>query len=237
VEVEKTVTTAVTAAVQGAYTVTKSETFFQDPMQDTVVVTTIPYDQYTYRIVSHPNPEAIGKEFILSVPREPRTFQVERSFYNANVLDASSRIGDSVFTHTIGDPTTYPTDADRNTILNRFGGFQDGPRDVDLAGSRNATIDVAQETGASTTLAVSYEKTLKVTGGNVMGGYSVGSESTATLGFTIGSSTTYSGTVGAVDPTSGAFNSNDLYAWGIMAYTQDVHESGQQFQVINYWVE
>ncbi len=237
VEYEETVTASVTAAVQGAYTVTKSETFFQDPMQDTVVITTIPYDQYTYRVVSHPNPEAIGKEFVLSVPREPRTFQVERGFYNDNVLDESSKIADSVFSHSIGDPSSYPTDSDRASLLSRFGGFEDGPRDVDLAGSRNATIDVSQEVGASTTLAVSYEKTLKVTGGNVMAGFTVGAEAAATLGFTVGSSTTYSGTVGALDPTSGAFDADNLYAWGLMAYTQDSHESGQEFQVINYWVE
>ncbi len=236
-EYEQTITASVTAAVQGAYTVKKSEIFSQDPMQNTVIITTIPYDQYTYRVVSHPNPDAVGKEFIFSVPREPRTIQVEQGFYNDHVLEAKSRIGTSVFTHTIGDPRSYPTLFEKNSILGQFGGFETGPNDVDLAGSRNATIEVAKEVGASITLAVGYETSLKLTGGNVMTGFSVGAEVESTLGYTIGESTTYAGNVGGVDPGSDQFNPDSTYKWGLMAYAQDNHESGQGFQVINYWVE
>jgi hypothetical protein len=237
VEFEQTVTASVTAAVQGAYTVTKSETFNQDPLEDTVVITTVPYDQYTYRVVSHPEADAIGKAFVLSVPRSPRTFQVERGFYNANVADASTRIADSVFTHLIGDPASYLTRSQKDSLLSRFGGFEDGPRDVDLTGSRTNSIDVATEVGASVTLAVGWERTLKVTALGVMNGYSVGAEASSTLGYTVGTSTAYTGTVGGMDPTSTQFSADNLYSWGLLAYTQDSHESGQSFQVINYWVE
>ncbi|MEM7292642.1 MAG: hypothetical protein AAF420_04475 [Pseudomonadota bacterium] len=66
--------------------------------------------------------------------------------------------------------------------------------------------------------------------------FNVGAEASATFGYSVGSATEYRGTVGAADPTHPNFDADNLYSWGIFAYTQDVHESGQEFQVINFWV-
>ncbi len=232
-----------TAAVNGSYTVTKSYFYTTGPLEDTVVVTTIPFDQYTYRVVSHPNPDAVGSTFVLSVPREPKTFQVNRTFYNSSVLDPDARIDASVFTHTLGNPSSYPTVSQKNSLLSRYGGYQFGPRDVGptVGGQTGVSIDVSQEVGASTTLAIGWEKTVKVTakagGAESMAGFSVGAEASATLGVSVGTGTSYSGSVGEIDPFDPNFDPDSLYSYGIFAYTQDQHASGQEFQVINYWVE
>jgi len=42
-------------------------------------------NRYTYTIISDPHPEIVGKTTTISVPREPVTLMVERSFYNSRI--------------------------------------------------------------------------------------------------------------------------------------------------------
>ena len=238
IEYEETISASVTAAVQGAYTVERSYFYETGALEDTVVVTTVPFDRYTYEVVQHPNPNAVGTAFVLSVPRAPRTFQVERAFYNASVEDAASRIGDDVFAHTLGDPSSYPSAAEKDTLLRRFDGLEFGSRDVGIGtGVTGVEIDVSSEIGASATLAVGWERSVRVTGGGVMSGFSVGAEVSSTLGYSVGEGTSYGGNVGELDQSAPNFSPDNLYSYGMMAYTQEGHASGQEFQVINYWTE
>ena len=84
----------------------RSITFTTGSMEDAVVFTTLPYDRYTYTIVSDPHPELVGQTMTISIPREPITLMVERSFYNEHVAPGAIKIDDSVFKHAIGDRTT-----------------------------------------------------------------------------------------------------------------------------------
>ena len=56
----------------------------------------------------------------------------------------------------------------------------------------------------------------------------------ATLGFSVGESTEFKGTVGGLDPDT--FDPADQYDYGMFSYVYE-HPGGQQFKVINYWVE
>ena len=234
VEVEETTTVSVTAAIQGSYTVTKSVVYTTGPLEDTVVFTTVPYDQYTYTIVSHPEPEAVGKTIVISVPREPITLQAERDFYNSKVVDSGPKIDSSVFTHQLGNSATYPTRAEKNSLLNRNAGLEFGPQSVGAgSGSTSLELEVDKQIGGSVTMAVAWERSVKTTAAGVMGGFSVGAEASATLGYAVGTQTSYGGTVGEITPDNFADNQ---YEYGLFSYVQD-HNSGQSFQVINYWVE
>ena len=73
---------------------------------------------------------------------------------------------------------------------------------------------------------------MKATSGVAFAGFSVGYGVEAALSFTSGSQTTFSGTVGSI---SAADYAENAYAWGIFTYAQQ--EAGQEFEVINYWVE
>ncbi|HEY0469748.1 MAG TPA: VCBS repeat-containing protein, partial [Polyangiaceae bacterium] len=80
IEIEATATVAATATRGTSYSLEKSVTFTTGSMEDGVVFTTIPYDRYTYTIISDPRPELVGQTTTISVPREPVTLMVERSF-------------------------------------------------------------------------------------------------------------------------------------------------------------
>ena len=56
-----------------------------------------------------------------------------------------------------------------------------------------------------------------------------------TLKVTNGDTTSYSGSVGAIPPEK--FVPPNPYQWGMFTYVETDAASGQQFEVVNYWVE
>ena len=117
-----------------AYTVTKRIVYTTDPVEDTVIFTTIPLDQYTYEVTSHPDPELVGSKVVISLPREPIEVQVERERYNANVVTGGPMIDELVFGHTPGVLSSYLSSADKNDLLSEFDGFDVGPAAVGNSG-------------------------------------------------------------------------------------------------------
>ena len=97
----KSITATASASAGAAYTVEKSRTFTTGSLEDGVVFTTIPYDRYTYSVLSHPDPDLVGTTVIVSLPREPIILKVDREFYNANVIESSIQIDDRIFDHTV----------------------------------------------------------------------------------------------------------------------------------------
>lgn len=216
-----------------SYTVTKSEVFTTGSLEDSVVFTSIPYDTYTYRILSHPDPELLGGTVTVALPREPLLLKVEREFYNEHITDSSTEIGSNVFDHAVGDVSTYPSASRKNELLNRFGGLENGPQSVGQGtGSTGLELDVSDEVSEGKSLAIDYEISVDVTVGPALAGYTVGSGRESSVQITSGESTTYSVTVGDIDAAN--FTANQ-YSYGIFTYVQEVE--GQEFEVINFWVE
>lgn len=233
VEVEQTVGASLTAEASLGYELTRTLTYTTGAMEDTVIATVMPYDQYTYRILAHPvYPDLVGEEMVVSLPRRPRTIQIERQFYNDSIIGEGVIVDDSVFSHTIGNPRSYPGGA-----ISGFGALSFGPFDVGIStGSQTVEISESVVAGVSASVSVSYETTVKATSGAVMRGFSVGQETTATLGVSVGSSVSFAGTVGDFLPA--ASNDDGLeYSFGISVYQQSASSQDRPFQVINYWVE
>ena len=127
------------------YTLTTSVAYETGSLEDTVICTVTPLDQYLYEVVSDEDPANEGSTVVLSLPREPITLQVERSFFNENVA-AEDRIGDEVFRHAIGDPASYPTKAEKNGLLDSFVGMETGPTSVGQGtGATSLGIEVATD--------------------------------------------------------------------------------------------
>lgn len=234
VEVERSVGLSLRAEASLGYELTRTVTYTTGPMEDTVVATIIPYDQYTYKILSHPvYPQLVGQDMVISLPRSPRTIQIERRFYNDSLVGTGTKIDANVFAHTIGNPKSYPT---RSQMLARSGATRLGPQSVG-ASSGNQSVEIAESTvgGFTTTVGVSFETSVKATGGKVMAGFSVGSTTEASLGFTVGSQVSFAGTVGDMPPAT--FSLDKAYKFGMFVYQQDPAGSQRPFQVINYWVE
>ena len=239
VEMRKTVSATASAWAGAAYTVEKTVTYTSGSLEDAVVFTSIPYDIYRYDIVSHPDPELVGMQVVIRVPREPVTMIAERTFFNAALPSGATPIGGNVFDHTPGDVSSYPSASRKNALRSQYGGFMGlgflefGPTGVGQgSGDTELEIAVSNEISAGGSLGIEYEKSVEATAGVGIAGFSVGYGAEAALSITSGSQTTYTGIVGSISAADFAANA---YAWGIFTYVQAV--GGQRIEVINYWVE
>jgi hypothetical protein len=233
VEMRKTVTATASAWAGAAYTVEKTVTYTSGSLEDAVVFTSIPYDIYRYDIVSHPDPTLVGMQVVIRVPREPVTMIAERGFFNDALPAGATPIAGNVFDHTPGDVASYPSTSRKNLLRAQYGGIEFGPSGVGQGGGdTELEISVSTEISAGGSLGIEYEKTVEATAGVGIAGFSVGYGAEAALSITSGSQTTYTGIVGSIATADFAANA---YQWGIFTYVQGV--GGQEFEVINYWVE
>ena len=76
--------------------------------EDAVVFHVIPFDVYYYKIMSSPDPTDVGNLVTINVPRALNTYKVPVALYNATILNGA-QVGPDVITHTVGDPSSYPS--------------------------------------------------------------------------------------------------------------------------------
>jgi hypothetical protein len=221
-------------------------------------------DQYIYTVVSHPDPSLIGEKIVVNMPRTPITLQVEREFYNQQVVDGSFKVDSNVFLHKPGDLDSYPDEADADALIETGGLGHLGPLGelVDAAGealgpiadrslgnglkaSKQATVGqgggqtsteirFSEQTTYRAGAEIDYQLEAETTGGVVVGG-SVGGSVEAGLSWGSSSSTIYRGTVGSID---GSNFSENVYSFGIFTYVYNYgNPDKQQFEVINFWVD
>ncbi|MEO0603379.1 MAG: hypothetical protein AAF211_18210, partial [Myxococcota bacterium] len=232
VEVLSSVETSVGRTLGETYALTKRVVHTTGPLEDSVLFTTIPMDQYTYTITSHPNPELIGGEIVVSTPRTPIEALVTRELYNTSILEPELAIDERVFSHVEGDPRSYPTTADRDALLGRFEGLQSPEVDVGQGGGNSVVeISVFEEQSVGSSYGVSYSLDLKATAGSVVAGASVGWSAGNTVSYASGEESLYQGKVANLDAQSFI---DDGYAYGMFTYIYDV--GGRQFEVLDYWV-
>jgi hypothetical protein len=237
VEVLATLQARASAIRSSAYRVTKRIVYTTGPIEDTVIFTTIPLDQYTYEITSHPDPELIGSKVVISLPREPIEVQVERERYNANVVTGGPAIDAGVLGHTPGQPKTYPTASDKDALLSEFQGLEFGPAAVgNSGGSSELSINVATDSGLGVGYGVDFDLAVKGTVGVVVAGFGVGFSADKSLQIIHGEESEYAGTVADMNLPTAEFGQN-RYSWGIFTYIYDDPVSDQDYEIINYWVE
>jgi VCBS repeat protein len=242
IEAIATVKAKASLITSAAYTYTERVEYTTGPIEDSVIFTSIPYDRYTYTITSSPDPELIGAKVVVSMPRSPVTLQVERSFYNANVQHGGPKIDSSVFTHSAGNPASYPSVGTKDSLMTRYTGFtptqwafEIGPKAVGQGGGNIIQeINVAIESGLGTAVGIEAEFAAQATVGVLITGFSVGVSFESSLQVIRGRESIYRGSVASF-PSE--FFSENAYNWGLFTYVMDDHASEQQFEVINYWVE
>ena len=234
-EMRGTVTSTLTATLGAALSRTDTITFATGPIEDTVIFTSVPVDRYTYRVVSHPDPVMVNAAVSVDIPRDPVTIMVERGFFNASVSPGAIQIDERVFQHTVGDPRSYPTRGQKQQLLGQYRGFESALQNVGQgAGTRTVEIAIGRELSAGASLGLGFETEVSATAGTVLAGYSVGTELTASLRIAYGEATIYGGTVSNIDASNFAANA---YSFGLFSYVYTDPSNGQQFQVLNYWVE
>ena len=110
---------------------------------------------------------------------------------------------------------------------------QGGTTEVAIALTREATtaagfaVDTSVEVETTVTVAA-IPQFLTI---SAMGGFTIGMGAGRTLRYTTGKSTEYVGRVGSIP--SGEFG----YSFGLFTYIHDDAATGQEFEVLNYWVQ
>ncbi len=223
-----------------AYTLKKTVLYETGAIEDSVILTVIPFDVYTYKILSHPDTSLKGTDVIVSLPREPITTLVTLEFYNSIVDDDKYKIGSDVFPHITADPSSYLSAAEKNSLLNRYDGIESTEVSVGQ-GTGQTTATISEFTTTTRGKSYDFDVSLDVRatgglfGGYVIGGFSTGGGESSSFEVSRGNETIYQGSVGNI--STAAFNAGDDYNWGLFSYFYDNHSSGQTFEVLNYWVD
>ena len=217
-----------------AYTLTKRLVYTTGPIEDTVIFTTIPHDQYTYTVLSHRDPELIGAKIVISLPRSPIELQVSRDYYNAHIRDGL-KIDEAIFRHAAGDPRSYPTASEKDRLLARHGGFAVGPQAVGQGGGlQTLEINVHEVSGGGVSWGAEFNLDVKATAGALVTGFSVGAGEERSLRINHGKESSY---VGSVTNLSEAELAKHGYQFGLFTYVYEEPDSGRQLEVVHYWVE
>ncbi len=232
----KATATATANSIKGSgYSYTSSIVYTTGTQEDAVIFTTVPQDQYTYAVVSHPDPTLIGKEIVVSLPRSTITLMVEREFYNSHVPDGAPQIDSSVFEHTIGDVASYPSVAEKDTILSATEGLQTPAQSVGQGGGTvEIGLSVGTELSEGNALAMGWQADVETTLGGLVHGFSVGASVSNSLTVTSGDLSSYTGSIGSLPADQFADNQ---YSYGLFTYVHEDPTTLQQYEVVNYWVE
>jgi hypothetical protein len=216
---------------------------------------------HTYTVASHPNPALVGTKMTIKIPQTPKLISLTLDYYNANT--SGIKISRDLVQHTPYDLSSYPTKADVakilattsvtlgdgstvGTIITPFGPAM-GPFLVGQgSGTKSAQVSVSNDFTMSQSITLNVDASAKAIAGGfkagVTGGFSIG----GFFDYSFSTSTTFSGTVGAIPADAYAANQ---YSWGIFAYRQilcDPYTGAidpaaakpmQNFTVVNYWVE
>lgn len=242
--VKATFSAAVSHSRADTYTLEKHVVYATGPLEDGVVFSTVPYDRYVYRILQHADSTLVGHLVNVNLPRQPIVQLVERSYFNSVQAPGAFQVDGRVFQHTVGDPRTYPTPAERDQLVQSFGGkdLENGPVSVGQGGgSTSVDIDVSHAHSVGGALEVGFSVDVEAVGATILGGFSVGVGREAAFTWTSESSTSYSASVGNIaDP---ADFRNYGYQYGLFSY---VYVEGDpstprteraQFEVIDFWVQ
>jgi hypothetical protein len=204
--------------------------------EDSVLCTVTTLDRYIYRVIAHPNPDAVGELVNMDVPRgAPQSFQVERSYYNTHVAGQDSRIGPEVLGHTIGDPYSYPDEAEKDRLVQNRKGVATASRSVGVgeAGATEVSLSLANDTTDSEFKSWGVELTVKTTVAAIKIGGTFSASKGSEWSWSSGSETAFSGTVGTIHPDAFAANG---YQFGLVAYWHSDAGQGVGFQVVTFYV-
>jgi len=189
-------------------------------------------ERYEYEVLGGGEPGLIGTKMTIDVPVDARVYKWTVPYYNESLGAEGSPIPEELLPHTVGDPSSYPTPAERDAKKPLFR----SPDAVSVGqgtGTNAATIELTQENTQGTSLTTSSTLGGSV-GAFVKAEYSHSWNDTSSYSVTTGIDTTYEGTVG--DIQARADYTQYLYSFGLFVYPATL-AAGEQIQVIEYWTE
>jgi hypothetical protein len=211
----------------------RSLSYTTAPGEDLVVFTAIPFDVYYYTIRSSNDAAEVGTKITINVPRKPQTIAADPAFFNAHVGPNGPIVDESVLRHTLGEPYSYPTAADRDRLTNVEGGAIGLVATVPESGTATSTLQLGKTKGSGTSASIDVTFSWEVSGAS---GPTVGGSAGFHYGYSYQVSTTkttlFEGTVGAIPAKRFA---DHIYSFGLMTYPSSI--DGKGFLMLDYWVE
>ncbi|MCB9610165.1 MAG: VCBS repeat-containing protein [Polyangiaceae bacterium] len=218
------------------YTTTRTLTYETGPLEDSVVLTVLPMDIYTYEILAHPDPTLVGRPIEVRIPRDVITMMTTVEFYNEHRLEGSRAIDSEIFAHTAGDPSTYPNLSERAELVASYTAIigdeattgQGQGRVLSTVSDYSATVD-----GSSYQQSGSLD--VRATGLHVVVDIGVGYGRFNMLEkIDDAEEKIVQGAVANI--SAEAFAEGRYYNWGLFTYVKD--DFGElPIEVVDFWVE
>ena len=190
------------------------------------------FTRYEYLVVGGGEHDLIGTKMTIDVPLDHNTYKWTVPFYNEVLGNQGSPIDESILRHTAGDPTSYPTETERNALHPLWEAPEATPVQQG-SGITQTTIDLTTESTSGSSYTTSSEYGGEV-GMFVSAGYSQGWDDTKAYSVTTGKETHFVGTVGDID--EGKDYKHYLYNYGLFVYETKL-AAGESVQVLDYWTE
>lgn len=225
-----------------ATSITKSIQYNCVGGEDKVVFTSVPIDVYHYQILYSADPtHVVGSDLNIHIPRDFSTYMTTREFFNANNGDLAD-IDSTILSHTIGYPSTYPTNDEKEALLKKYKGYKSdlqstvegadnkpsGTKDLNISFSSTEsdsfTSDFAVETSAGAGV---FGLTASITAG-----FNTGFSYTST----VVKGTSWGGTVGYL-PRTFYNDTSYYYSSGLFVYPYVDTRSCRTYWIVDYWVE
>jgi hypothetical protein len=223
-----------TAAFESEKDMSYSHYYTTGAGQDAVLFSCVPFDVYSYKVLSAPSGSGLGNNVTIDFPRQPQLIQMERTAFNG-LPGNTLMVGSAVLPQTLGSPKSYPTKSAIMTDCQSGGGMCDVQGMTVPSGSSQTATDAITSTSSHTT---TYGGGLSINASTedvVMGvlfGASIGFEADFDYSVSTSASTTISGTV------SGINSSDSSFQFGISGYNYtNAAIQPNPFMVVTYWVQ
>ncbi len=199
-----------------------------------IVCDTVDYESYIYSIIDHPNPSMMGKNISIDIPTKVTIYSMTESLYNN--ASSTNTIGMETYSHTPGQPGTYPTIEE----VEAFDGV------VKILEPIEVTQGKGIECGSEITYARETEKSIEkeqdlelifstgVEAGGVGLDVSVGYGQSWANKVTYGTSMIYEGSVGGIADEEDWL----IYKYSFGLFIQNIQpSSGFAYQLVHYYTE
>ncbi len=231
-EVKYTLGASFTYGYQSEREVIYSHVYSTMAGSDAVIYSCIPFDVYSYKVLSSPNAEAVGTTVTVDIPREPQIVSMERSLFNA-LPGNTLAIGSSILSHSIGDPYSYPNYKAIKDACANGGGIYDVTGTTSPSGDglfNSSVVSVSSSNSTTVGGGLSVTASVQVT----VLGCLFGAEAGFSDDFEYSVTTTESTEISGVVPGSGEATP---FGFGIAGYNLTIPSlQAAPFMVVTYWV-
>ncbi|MBN2651110.1 MAG: VCBS repeat-containing protein [Spirochaetales bacterium] len=216
-----------------------SKSFISGAGEDVVVMMCQPFEAYYYEIVSSPHPESVGKIISINLPKPTQTLSFERNSFNENMKKVGLLdylVDEKIIAHKIGDASSYPSLADKNSLESTKENFICS-EDVITPGTtetmkQNKAISKTVGSSSSGSFGLEAGVELEVAAGGMYFGFNLGVRYGYTMTVSVSDTTTFATTIPDIPDL---LYPGNFYGVGLMGYTEQLGDS--EFYVVNYWVQ